>query len=255
MKRIFVTALLSFVAGGAALAADLPPAAPPPPRAPAVYVPVPAAFSWTGFYIGGNLGAGFNHGGIADSFGLYNWGVNNQATFVGGGQVGANYQFNSFVVGIEGDFDWFANNNNSGGGTAIPGLGGAGTTISGTSSGRWLTTVTGRLGYAFDRVLVYGKGGGAWVGSNNLTLVGGGASVAISNSNSNTGWVAGAGVEYAFFNNWTAKVEYDYVGLSNNTFTVPGTFPVAAVAGDVFSTSNRNIQMVTVGVNYLFNGF
>ncbi len=67
MKRILVTALLSFVAGGAALAADLPPAAPPPPRAPAVYVPAPAAFTWTGFYIGGNLGGGRNHGTITDT--------------------------------------------------------------------------------------------------------------------------------------------------------------------------------------------
>ena len=118
MKRILVTALLSFVAGGAALAADLPPAAPPPPRAPAVYVPAPAPFSWTGFYIGGNLGGGFNHGTITDTFDLFSWGLNNKTTFVGGGQVGANYQFNSFVVGVEGDFDWFADNNNSGGGTA-----------------------------------------------------------------------------------------------------------------------------------------
>jgi outer membrane immunogenic protein len=254
MKRILGVALLCGIAAGQAFAADLPPA-PPVYKAPAVYAP-PPQFSWTGFYIGGNLGGGRNHGSVADSFGLFNWGVNNQTTFVGGGQVGANYQFNSFVVGVEGDFDWFANNNNSGGGTAIPGLAGATTTISGSNNGRWLTTVTGRLGYAFDRVLVYAKGGGAWVGSNNLTLlnVPTGATVSFGNSNTNTGWVVGGGVEYAFFNNWTAKVEYDYVGLSNNTFTVPGTFPVG-VAGDVLSTSSRNIQMVTVGVNYLFNAF
>ena len=252
MKRIFVTALLSFVAGGAALAADLPPAGPPPPRAPAVYVPAPAAFSWTGFYIGGNLGAGFNHGNITDTTLAASWGLNNKATFVGGGQVGANYQFNSFVVGVEGDFDWFANSNNSAGATVALPLGGT-ATLSGNSNGRWLTTVTGRLGYAFDRVLVYAKGGGAWVGNNNLTLTGPGGSVAFGTSSSNTGWVAGGGLEYAFFNNWTAKVEYDYVGLSNYTFTVPATSPV--LPGDVFSTSSRNIQMVTVGVNYLFNGF
>ena len=212
--------------GRCPVAADLPPAAPPPPRAPAVYVPAPAPFSWTGFYIGGNLGGGRNHGTIANSISHYNWGVNNKTTFVGGGQVGANYQLNSFVVGVEGDFDWFADNNNSGGGTGIGRLTGY-YTISGSSNGRWLTTVTGRLGYAFDRVLVYAKGGGAWVGSNNLTLlnVGTGATVAFGNSNTNTGWVVGGGLEYAFFNNWTAKVEYNYVGLNSFNFTVPGTFP------------------------------
>jgi opacity protein-like surface antigen len=65
--------------------------------------------------------------------------------------------------------------------------------------------------------------------------------------------VAGAGVEYAFANNWTAKLEYDYVGLSGSSFTVPGNFVVPALRNDVFSTSNRNVQTVTVGINYLFH--
>jgi outer membrane immunogenic protein len=258
MNRILLAGIVALAAGSSqAFAADLPPPMAPPPRAPAAYVPIASpAFNWSGFYLGGNLGVGFNHGSISDTFGLYNWGVNNNATFAGGGQVGANYQFNSVVVGVEGDFDWFANNNNSGGGTPV-GLGAAGTTISGSNNGRWLTTLTGRLGYAFDRVLVYGKGGGAWVGSNNLTLlnVPTGATVSFGNPNTNFGWVAGAGVEWAFYNNWTAKLEYDYIGLSSYSFTVPGTFPVAAVAGDTFVTSSRNVQMVTLGVNYLFNGF
>ncbi len=147
-------------------AADLPPA-PPPPQAP-VFVPVPP-FSWTGFYLGGNLGAGWNHGNISDSHGLFSWGANNSATFVGGAQVGFNYQINAVVLGLEGDFDWFANNNNSGGGTAIPGAA-VGAVVQGSNNGRWLTTLTGRVGFAADRLLVYMKGGGAWVGSNNLTL-------------------------------------------------------------------------------------
>ena len=156
---------------------------------------------------------------LADSFGLFNFNANNNATFVGGGQVGANYQFGgNFVVGIEGDFDWFANNNNS-----VTVTGPLGTTFQGGNNGRWLTTLTGRLGYAYDRVLFYGKGGGAWVGSNNFTLTSTatGASASFSNNNTNTGWTAGGGVEWAFTNNWTARVEYDYVGLSNQTFVVP----------------------------------
>ena len=122
------------------------------------------------------------------------------------------------VVGIEADFDWFANNNNSSGGVNV-----GNTTLQGSSNGRWLTTVTGRLGFAIDRVLFYAKGGGAWVGSNNLTLldVASGQTVSFSNNNTNSGWTAGAGVEWAFADNWSVRAEYDYVGLSNDSFTVP----------------------------------
>ena len=253
-KSLFCSAAAVSVLLGLSLsakAADLPMAPPPPPRAPAFVAPPP--FSWTGFYLGGNAGAGWNHGNISDSAGLFSWGANNSTTFVGGGQVGVNYQFSSVVLGIEGDFDWFANNNNSGGGTALAGVA-AGSFVQGSNNGRWLTTLTGRAGLAADRLLVYMKGGGAWVGSNNLTLTNlgpGGGSVSIGNGNTNTGWTAGAGIEWAFANNWTAKFEYDYVGLSNKSLTV--TLPTAPPVADTFSTNNRNVQMVTVGVNYLFN--
>jgi outer membrane immunogenic protein len=230
-------------------AADLPAPPPPMPQAPAFIAPPP--FSWTGFYLGGNVGAGWNHGNLSDSLGLYNWGANNSTTFVGGGQVGVNYQINMLVLGIEGDFDWFANNNNSGGGTAIATGLVPGSFVQGSNNGRWLTTLTGRAGLAADRLLVYMKAGGAWVGSNNVTLTNlpTGASVSIGNGNTNTGWVAGAGLEWAFANNWTAKFEYDYVGLSDKSITV--TIPT--VGADTFSTNSRNVQMVTVGINYLFN--
>lgn len=248
MQKLLCAAAIAALSVGmsvAAKAADLPVAPAPAYKAP---VMVPPAFSWTGFYLGGNLGAGWQNGTLTDSFGLFNFNSNNNATFVGGGQVGANYEFGgNWVVGIEGDFDWFANNNNS-----VTFTGPAGTAFSGSNNGRWLTTLTGRLGYAYDRVLFYGKGGAAWVGSNNLTLTNTatGASASFSNNNTNTGWTAGGGVEWAFTNNWTARVEYDFVGLNNQSLTVPAGFPAA---GDVITTHNRNVQMVTVGVNYLFN--
>jgi outer membrane immunogenic protein len=250
MQKLLLSASIAALLVGmsvAAQAADLGPAPAPVYKAPPVAAPV---FSWTGFYLGGNLGAGWSNGSVTDSappLGLGgNWSANNNTTFVGGGQVGANYEFGGGVVaGVEGDFDWFANNNNS-----VTVLG---TTLQGSNNGRWLTTLTGRLGYAFDRVLVYGKGGGAWVGSNNLTVtnVATGSSVSFPNNNTNTGWTAGGGVEWAFYNNWTARIEYDYVGLSNATFTVPATSPI--LPGDIFTSNNRNVQLVTVGINYLFN--
>jgi outer membrane immunogenic protein len=197
------------------------------------------------------VGGAWRQGNVTDSiFGL-NYGGTSNGVFVGGGQVGFNYQVSNIVFGVEGDFDWAANNNNSGTGVVVPGIG-LGHTFAANSSNGWLTTLTGRLGVAFDRVLVYGKGGGAWVGNNGFTVndLTTGASVTGTNSSSNSGWVAGGGVEWAFANNWTAKVEYDYIGLNSGTFTVPAGAPV--LAGDTFNFS-RNIQMVTVGVNYLFN--
>jgi outer membrane immunogenic protein len=117
---------------------------------------------------------------------------------------------------------------------------------------RWLTTVTGRLGYAFDRVLVYGKGGGAWVGSSNPGITVGGVPFAPSTSSSNTGWTAGFGVEWAFVGTWSVRAEYDFVGLNNQSFTVPalGNFP-----GDVIASNNRDFQMFTVGLNYKFGAW
>jgi outer membrane immunogenic protein len=78
-----------------------------------------------------------------------------------------------------------------------------------------------------------------------------GTSVAFSNSNTNSGWLVGSGIEWAFAHNWTAKLEYDYLGLSNASYTLPATFP--GLGADTFSTSGRNVQMFTVGINYLFH--
>jgi outer membrane immunogenic protein len=192
----------------AARAADLKPA-PVYSKAP-MMAPV---FSWTGFYIGGNLGGAWAHRNVTDSlFGPnLNNGTNN-GVFVGGGQIGGNYQFSNFVVGVEGSFDWAANNNNATTGIVVPGLGGNNS-----------FTVT------------------------NVTT---GASITGSNSNTTSGWLAGAGIEWAFANSWTLKFEYDYIGLSGRTFTVPAGSPF--LVGDTFTTGSSNIQMATVGVNFLF---
>jgi outer membrane immunogenic protein len=79
-----------------------------------------------------------------------------------------------------------------------------------TLNKRWLTTATGKLGYAWDRVLLYGKGGGAWVGANNPNLAVGGFGQTLSGGTTNNfGWTAGVGIEWAFAGNWSARAEYD----------------------------------------------
>jgi outer membrane immunogenic protein len=131
--------------------------------------------------------------------------------------------------------------------------------ISVNNNNRWITTVAARFGRAIDHWMIYGKAGGAWVGSNNFNISSttglflNCGTFGFSNCNNNTGgWVAGVGFEYAFTNNWKVKAEYDYIGLGNRTFFVP-TGIASPFAGDVFTTNNRNVQMVKVGFNYLFN--
>jgi opacity protein-like surface antigen len=140
------------------------------PAPPPVYAPAPV-YNWTGFYVGGNLGFGWNHGSFSDPLGN-TLTPTTSGQFLGGGQVGLNYQFWSGVlIGAGADFDWLPNTDISS--TALlvnpPGVP-TGSTASVTVNNRSLTTITGRLGYAWDRVLLYGKGGGAWVGSNNPTM-------------------------------------------------------------------------------------
>ena len=248
MSKLFhAIAALSvlLVASATANAADMQ----VPVKAPPPVMPLP--FSWTGFYIGGNLGGAWAHRNVTDSlFGLnFSNGANN-GVFVGGGQIGGNYQFSNFVVGLEGTFDRASNNNNTTTGIVVPG----GNTIQVTSNNTWISTLAGRLGVAYDRVLFYGKGGGAWVGNNSFTVtnVTTGASITGSNSNTTSGWLAGAGLEWAFANNWTLKFEYDFIGLSGRTFTVPVGSPAPFLVGDTFTTGSSNIQMATVGVNFLF---
>jgi outer membrane immunogenic protein len=255
MKRILIASALALAAGGQALAADLPPP-PPAPRAPATYIPVAPYYNWTGFYIGGNLGAGFTSVSVSDSA-LSTITNSSNTTFLGGGQVGVNYEFwGGVVVGAEAMFDWAPNQNNTITATLPASLVAPATTATATINNRWLTTATGKLGYAWDRVLLYGKGGGAWVGQNNsnltTTTAAGAATLGVTNSNSNNlGWTAGVGVEWAFWGTWSARAEYDYIRLNNQTVTA-ATLPGNAFSGDAISLNNRTINMVTAGVNYKF---
>ena len=249
-KSLVASVALSVLGTAVAGAADMPMRAAPPMLPP----PLPV-FSWTGFYVGGNIGGAWSRNTWTDTIFLTNFnnGGNNGA-FIGGGQVGVNYQVGQFVIGGEWDFDWASNNNNSNGVITPAGL------IAVTSNNRWITTVAARFGVAVDHWLFYGKAGGGWVNNNQFTItnLNTGASftcgtfTTLTNCGDNTGgWLVGAGVEYAFANNWTVKAEYDYLGLGNRTFFIPATAPF--LPNDTFTSGNRNVQMVKVGVNYLFN--
>jgi outer membrane immunogenic protein len=198
MKKYLLSgvAALGLIAAGAASAADLP-SRKGPVVAP-IYVP---AFTWTGFYVGANAGYGW---GNMDSRGVNAFG--DLDGFVGGGQIGYNYQLGQIVLGVEADFqgaDLKA-------GSSFAGLG-----IVGEGKTEWFGTVRGRVGYAFDRFLPYVTGGFAY--GNVKTTLAPGVTINGLNSddNTHTGWTVGAGVEYAFTNNLVGGVEYLYVDLGD----------------------------------------
>jgi outer membrane immunogenic protein len=225
--------------GCAAQAADLPPpVVAKAPTAPVAYAPE-AIYNWTGFYIGANAGAGFLNSSWSDPFTGGTNKFNSGVGFLGGGQVGANYQINRLVLGVEGDFDWT----------------GLGPTSSGTDSigqaintkTNFTSTITGRIGGAFDRILVYGKGGVAFAQDNSgfTDFAGNSANTTFLR----TGWTAGAGIEYGITRNLSAKVEYDYLAFGSQplNFTT-ATTPLYS------SSASLNIQEIKAGINFRFGG-
>ncbi|HTV35948.1 MAG TPA: outer membrane beta-barrel protein [Xanthobacteraceae bacterium] len=240
MRKLFGVGLVILAAMTmplAAKAAELPMKAPPAP-------PPPPAFSWTGCYIGGDVGGAWASGHLTDTLDGMNFGTSHSGV-IGGPEVGCNYQTGPIVWGIEGNFDW-TSIQATGSGFFVPGVG----TLQGTANTDWIADVTGRIGWAaWNQVLLYFKGGGAWV-RNTVTVTNLTTGASVSGENTNSGWLLGGGIEWAFAPQWSVKFEYDYIGLSNwnmNNNTV-------MLAGDTFQLS-RNIQEAKVGLNWRFNWF
>ena len=238
MKRLLLATAALVATANAATAADPYTKARP---APAPVMPPP--FSWTGFYIGPNIGASWEYFDIADTLTGLSFDSGTRSAFIGGGQFGFNYQVSSFfVLGVEGLFDGIASNNGTGPGIVIPGVG----SVTASVQPDWVSTLSGRIGFTgpgFDHWLFYVKGGGGWIqasASINAPFA------TFSESRTIGGWIGGGGIEWAFGPNWTARIDYQYIGLQSTTVT-PG-FLI-----DTFTISNANIQTLTVGVNYLFN--
>jgi outer membrane immunogenic protein len=227
MKK-FLLGTVALVALGAtvpALAADL--GARPYTKAPAYAAPI---YNWTGFYIGGHVGGAFAG---ANSL------TGDNGRFLGGVQGGADYQFApNWVAGVEAQYSWLGSNNT---GVVFPG----GTLV--TSNSDQLGSVTGRLGYTWGPALLYAKGGYAWRDSNNLRASVGGVPVAFTtDGNHRDGYTVGAGLEYMFAPNWSAKVEYQYYNFGSTTFT---SGP-ADITGVRFTDDEHTVK---AGLNYRFN--
>lgn len=221
-SAFLVAGAFALAIGGQALAADLSSPVATPPVASAAYVPAPALpYGWSGIYLGINGGYAVAQSVFANPP-IFSTGPFSMDGFQGGGTIGVNHQWGHFVLGIEGDGDW----TNQGGSV---------------TRSDWLATVRGRAGYAFDRILFYAAGGAALANRQ----VGAGGNYPFT-STTQVGWTAGAGVEVALSQNWTAKVEYLYVDLGNQSC------PVASCGGFVAVTVPLTENVVRAGVNYKF---
>ena len=276
MKHVALMAagLMALAATQPAGAADIPMKARPAP------VMAPVA-NWTGCYIGANLGGGWARSrdtwtGITEGAGAFATGAAtvipaaanadlSRAGFIGGGQIGCNYQFNSFLLGAEADIQYTdfsvsrtavsLGNTNGGPATIVPG------NINESFTSRWLSTFRGRAGFIAGPALFYVTGGAAIADMQlNDQLCFPTAAVPICNtagfSGTRLGYTVGGGIEYMFAPNWTVKAEYLYVdfgNISTNSLAAaiaggPPPFPGATITHNHRVTEN----LARFGFNYKF---
>lgn len=240
IRKFLLSSASAFILTGSAIAADLPTSAPPP-----VYVPPVPIFTWTGIYVGGQIG--------------YEWGKDTRISYssagvgfvepqitsngvAGGAHAGFNYQVKSFVFGLEGSLD----------GTSLKGnaLNNTGTALA-TTSRPVEGSIRGRLGFAFDRVLIYATGGLAIADqkATSLNLLNGSYDTFAT---SKVGWTVGGGIEYAITNNWSIRAEYRYTDYGNVTDF--DYFSTRTFAGGPYTTRKRvTDNLVQAGFSYKFD--
>jgi opacity protein-like surface antigen len=217
MKSLFLTsvALIAIGANAGAHAADMPAKALPVITAP---------YHWSGFYVGANFGGAWTSGSLNIPNNNFYGGL---TEFIGGVQAGYNFQSGHLLLGVEGDLDGATFSH-----PTLP------SPTLGSVSQNWIGTVAGRFGLVEDRWLIYGKVGGGWVHSNAILNF---PEVSWNGSNTSSGWLVGAGLEYGFKSHWTIGLEYDFLALAN--WASP-TGPSVQL--------NRDVQMVKASINYKF---
>jgi outer membrane immunogenic protein len=261
MKRLLIGMMsATALAGGAgtAMAADMAPYY----RAPA---PAPVFYTWTGFYAGGNVGGAWTSNNAlwsplpaSAAFGDFPIAGNTGGSSVTGGlQAGYNWQFApTWVVGLEGDWSWAKTGGNinqpwatNPGGAPVPG---SFTSMSSTLD--WVSSLRARLGYlVLPNLMAYGTAGGAWGKVDYSASNHGPGTYATSTAFSNTqgGWVAGAGLEWMISPNWLLRGEYLYYSL-NSSPAVMAAAPGFAGFPSGYSWSNTNVSVARAALSYKF---
>ncbi len=219
MKRSILITL-----GGLAAAAGIVPVS--AADMPSKNFPIPVQTdAWTGFYLGANVGAGPGFALEGDS--IRSW--------IGGFQLGYNYQIDWLVVGVEGNFDWAGVRNNFACGASVC-----------FAEPEWFATAVGRIGAVFGPALFYVDGGAAWTHDTITNVF---ASDAFLGSQMRPGWTIGAGIEYQVSHNWSVKLEYDYMNFGGQPVTLADD-----LGNSVSEDVKQQIQLVKVGFDYRFNG-
>lgn len=252
-------ALAAFIMTGPAMAADLPVKAP--------RMVVDESFNWSRCYLGAHVGYGWGRNrnafgdaiasgpteneGFPAEFGPFN---HNTSGAVAGGQIGCNYQFAPhWLVGVEGEVWW---SGIKGGFTAPEDFADPGTFSRFESRNRWDADIAIRLGYTWNRHLLYAKAGVAF-GNFNYTewhddfpsthACPNGGTCSVSFSKTLPGLLLGAGWEYAIASNWSVKAEYNYINYASHNIPYP-----SAGAGLPNFGVHDTKHIVKIGVNYLF---
>ncbi|ALK10580.1 outer membrane protein [Blastochloris viridis] len=178
-------------------------------------------YNWSGIYIGANAGYGFN----AEDGDDYGYSYGDDGGFVGGGQIGVNWQFNQLVVGVETDIQYADLTTKY---------------VTGYEDGvEWFGTVRARAGFAIERFLVYATGGFAYGGGDSAYFNG------VKNDDTKTGWTVGGGFEYAFSPNITGRIEGLYVSLDRDDH---GSRPA-------YVEKELEFGVIRAGLNFKFSTF
>jgi outer membrane immunogenic protein len=239
---MFRKSLLSAVAllalGDLALAADLPSRAPPP-----VYVPPPPVFTWTGFYVGGDIGYRFGTSSdlvfptaLGPGAGIAGGSFSPNGV-TGGAHIGYNYQVGMIVFGLEGNID----------GSSYRGVQPIGAFGTLTTTSDIDASIRGRVGVALDRALIYGTGGVAFAPFRNQFVSGGAAD---DTTTTQVGWTLGGGIEYALTNNWSLRGEYRYTDYGSYNDLLANT-----TAGASSVRKHETDNSVRAGFSYKFDMF
>ena len=250
-------AALAVTLAGPAVAADLPLKA---------EVPVVPVFSWTGCYLGAHVGGGRGSKEMTDpvqlvqdtlsTIGPVTTGITTVTTnptgAVIGGEIGCDYQFaGNAVIGIEGTASGTTVR-----GSAFVGLPAAGLPAESAlvqSTNDFLASVTGRIGYAFDTILLYGRGGFAVAGDKYDVSGGdfaGSGPFHFQGADNRYGWIVGGGVDWAFTPHWSMNVEYDFYKFGSGGILMADQFSGLTGVVDVKQT----VQVIKVGFNFHING-
>jgi outer membrane immunogenic protein len=250
MQRQFLAGVALAMVAGSAFAADMPLKA---------VAPV-ALYDWGGTYIGGVIGGAWGTNDISDPglgivgtlIGVPVIQTNNPSGFIGGIEGGSRYQFGKLVVGWEGDITWGNLNNTNTTTFTSPLLAGIPFSRSITTDTKWVATAVSTLGIAHNNWLLYGKAGVAWENVNytdnwavaGIPLFGG------TGSDTRTGWTVGTGLEWAFYQNWSAKVEYDYLDFGTKNVAINGSLLGLGIQAGI--QDNNHINQFKAGLNYRF---